>query len=187
MPDVHPDMRSVNLRGDELTAWAQALSCAGVSALSLVLLPPSNDWWWGLGFGFGGGAIMLAIRALRARFANRSVRSSSRLVRIVGWTRGPDTSHYAVFAPGPRVANAAPEVVIRLSRVQRTADCDAWLCGRAEPSFWNSVALFDDHGALLGVGRVLPRAKALKVWQRRHRRTPWWVLGARDRNQPPSE
>jgi hypothetical protein len=107
-------------------------------------------------------------------------------VLVVGWVRSPDGANYAVFPRGVDATSIEPDVVVRLPlRTFSARTLDAFLCGEVRPSRRRSVAILDEAGGVVAVGRVRGQEDALKVWHRRRERTPWWVAGE-SMNQPPS-
>ena len=127
----------------------------------------------------------MAFVGYRARTARRAIGLGCRQVLAIGWTRSPDTSHYAVFPLNVPDHTSEPELVVRLAKTQRSRSGPMWLCGSARPAQRRSVALFDDDGNVLGYGRVLPQPTGLTVWQRRLTPTPWWARNTAHLNQPP--
>jgi hypothetical protein len=118
-------------------------------------------------------AAVYALIALRAFSVWRHMPAEARRVTVIGWTRAPDGTNYAIFPTGSDTGSTAPELVLKLTRARDVVQTRAFLLdadgtrGRA--------ALVDDKGTVLAVGRLRGAASAQKVWQRRREPTPWWA------------
>jgi hypothetical protein len=118
-------------------------------------------------------AAVYAIVAFRAFSVWRHMPAEARRVIVVGWTRAPDGTNYAIFPTGTDTASTPPELVLKLTRSRDVVQTRAFLLdgdGARGPA-----ALVDNEGTVLAVGRMRGAASAQKVWQRRSEPTPWWA------------
>ena len=138
-----------------------------------------------LAIGLTVGGLLVAgvysLTALRANRLRRSLPAEARRVVVVGWTRAPDGSNYAIFSPGANIESADPELVLKLASARDVGSGKALLLGSNGPK--GAAALVDAAGNVLGVGALRSPANGTKVWARRHDATPWWA-GAASRKAP---
>jgi hypothetical protein len=153
-----------------------ALAVGGVVKHALVILA--------VGLTLGGlvVAAVYALIAFRAFSIRRRIPSEARRVTVVGWTRAPDGTNYAVFPTGSDTDATPPELVLKLTRSRDVVQTRALLLDTAGSRV---AALVDNEGSVLAVGRLRGAANAQKVWQRRSESTPWWA-GAGKRTPPPA-
>jgi hypothetical protein len=184
-PDELVRRGSRNLRARARQWWLSAAAIFAAAVVLGVAVPSDTVLAWCIG-GAAVGVPAFAWAALRAGSARRGLRQGCPPVRAVGWVRSPDGANYAVFSRGVDPMVIEPEVVVRLPvRTLSARTLDAYLCGDVRPSRMRSVAILDEAGGVVGVGRVRGRENALKVWGRRHQRTPWYVPGE-SMNKAPS-
>jgi hypothetical protein len=126
-------------------------------------------------------AVVFSITAIRANRLRRGLPEEARRVVVVGWTRAPDGSNYAIFSPGADTVSADPELVLKLAGARDVGSGKAILVGSNGPK--GAAALVDAAGTVLAVGGFRSPANATKVWARRHDATPWWA-GAASRKAP---
>jgi hypothetical protein len=138
-----------------------------------------------LGLTIGGLLVagVFSITAIRANRLRRTLTEEARRVVVVGWTRAPDGSNYAIFSPGADTESADPELVLKLASARDVGSGKAILLGSNGPK--GAAALVDTAGNVLGVGGLRSPVNATKVWARRHDATPWWA-GAGRRKPPPA-
>ena len=126
---------------------------------------------------------VFGLAAIRGNRLRKTLPEEARRVVVVGWTRAPDGSNYAIFSPGANLESAEPELVLKLASARYVESGKAILLGSNGPK--GSAALVDGAGKVLGVGGLRSPGNASKVWARRHESTPWWA-GAGTRKPPPA-
>jgi hypothetical protein len=116
---------------------------------------------------------VFALAAIRTRRIRKTLPEETRRVVVVGWTRAPDGSNYAIFSPGSNTESSDPELVLKLASARYVVSGKALLLGSNGPK--GTAALVDAQGKVLGIGGLRRPANANKVWARRGESTPWWA------------
>jgi hypothetical protein len=161
------EARDAAIRAGVLTFIA--LCVGGVVKHALVILA--------VGLTLGGlvVAAVYALIAFRAFSIRRGIPAEARRVTVLGWTRAPDGTNYAIFPTGADTDSTPPELVLKLTRSRDVVQTRALLL---EATGTRVAALVDNAGNVLAVGRLLGGESAQKVWQRRSESTPWWAGAA---------
>lgn len=179
-----PPAAAAGLRRAELRAWAGAgILALGAAGIAVVGVLTSRVSVWSIASAAAAIAGFFCLTALRARTLRQHMSAGCRRALVVGWTRTPDGTNYAVFAPQADPTESDPDYVIRLALSQQTGTAEALVAGKR--AAWRAAAVLSQEGQVFAVGRVRAASNGRRVWKRRHRKTPWWVRG-RSLNAPPS-
>jgi hypothetical protein len=166
------NLRRYELHNRRITLAELALSLAG-AVFSIAIVSWFLIWIVVAVLPFT--ASSYAVIALRARSVRRGLGLYCRRVLVVGWVRGPECSSYAVFPVGSDPIARNPEYVMRLTTAEPVGMAEALFTGSRLPR--RSAAILGQDGELLGLGSIRTHAKGLRVWSRRHKKTPFWLRG----------
>jgi hypothetical protein len=127
-----------------------------------------------IGLTIGGVAVSFVylLTALRASVLLRELPAETRRVAVVGWTRPPDGTNYAIWPAGADQGDE-PEAVLGAGGARDVVSGGALLL--VTTRLRRSAALIGPAGQVLGIGSLRSPARAAKVWTRRDEPSPRWA------------